>query len=153
MSLTPQFAPTELSFFYTMVCTHLHTHERVVLHLRCVQARCRCAPVSRQENTNTQRKNWVKRKLPSFFLFSSMHLQENKICTRWEWTTRFFHSRRLHRLRMLFKECCGRCCVALLVADTMYSSKQTTASFDSFFNWNIMKSADWVAGKIPTFCI
>lgn len=46
-----------------MLCIHLSTHERVVLHLRC-------APVSRQENTNTPRKNWVKRKLASFFFFS-----------------------------------------------------------------------------------
>lgn len=52
-----------------MPCIHLCTQERVVPHLRCVQARCRCAPVSRQENTNTPRKNWVKRKLASFFLF------------------------------------------------------------------------------------
>lgn len=88
-----------------------------------------------------------------FFFFSSVHLQGNKICTRWEWATRVFHSHRLHKLRRLLKECCGWCCVALPVANTVNSSKQITTSFGSFFNWNTMRTVDWVTGKPPTFCI
>lgn len=64
---TPRFAPTRLSllpsvFKWSLACIHLRTHERVVLHLRCVQVCCRCGRMRSQ-----WRKNGTKRKWGIFF--------------------------------------------------------------------------------------